>query len=102
MAGIALKAALEATGGDIENVDKFLAALRRVDLSDAPRGPMKFDDFGNPIQSIYVRKVERKDGKLQNTIIHTFPSVGQFWTYKPDEYLKNPVYSRDYPPCKHC
>jgi branched-chain amino acid transport system substrate-binding protein len=102
VAGIALKAALEATGGDIENVDKFLAALRRVDLSDAPRGPMKFDDFGNPIQSIYVRKVERKDGKLQNTIIHTFPSVSQFWTYKPDEYLKNPVYSRDYPPCKHC
>jgi branched-chain amino acid transport system substrate-binding protein len=102
VAGIALKAALEATGGDIENVDKFLAALRRVDLSDAPRGPMKFDDFGNPVQNIYVRKVERKDGKLQNTIIHTFPSVGQFWTYKPDEYLKNPVYSRDYPPCKHC
>ena len=102
VAGIALKAALEAIGGDIENAEKFLAALRRVDLSDAPRGPMKFDDFGNPVQNIYVRKVERKDGKLQNTIIHTFPSVGQFWTYKPDEYLKNPVYSRDYPPCKHC
>jgi branched-chain amino acid transport system substrate-binding protein len=28
--------------------------------------------------------------------------VSQFWIYKPDEYLKNPVYSRDYPPCKHC
>ena len=102
VAGIALKAALEATGGDIENVEKFLAALRRVDLSDASRGPMKFDDFGNPIQNIYVRKVERKDGRLQNTVIHTFPAVSQFWTYKPDEYLKNPVYSRDYPPCKHC
>src|SRR5207302_354866 len=35
VAGIALKAALEATGGDIENVDRFLGALRRVDLSDA-------------------------------------------------------------------
>ncbi len=102
VAGIALKAALEATGGDIENVEKFLAALRRVDLSDASRGPMKFDDFGNPIQNIYVRKVERKDGRLQNTVIHTFPAVSQFWTYKPDEYLRNPVYSRDYPPCKHC
>ena len=102
VAGIALKAALEATGGDIENVDKFLAALRRVDLSDAPRGPMKFDDFGNPVQNIYVRKVERKDGRLQNSVIHTFPAVGQFWTYKAEDYLKNPVYSRDYPPCKHC
>jgi branched-chain amino acid transport system substrate-binding protein len=43
VAGVALKAALEATGGDIENVDKFLGALRRVDLTDAPRGPMRFD-----------------------------------------------------------
>ncbi|HEX3176557.1 MAG TPA: ABC transporter substrate-binding protein [Methylomirabilota bacterium] len=102
VAGVALKAALEATGGDIENVDKFLGALRRVDLSDAPRGPMRFDDFGNPVQNIYVRKVERVGGRLQNTIIHTFPNVSQFWTYKPEEYLKSPVYSRDYPPCKAC
>ena len=41
VAGIALKAALEATGGDIENVDKFLGALRRADLSDAPRGAVR-------------------------------------------------------------
>jgi branched-chain amino acid transport system substrate-binding protein len=102
VAGLALKAALEATGGDIENADKFLAALRRVDLTEAPRGPVRFDDYGNPIQNIYVRKVERVGGKLQNTVIFTFPSVSQFWTYKPEDYLKNPVYSRDYPPCTKC
>jgi branched-chain amino acid transport system substrate-binding protein len=102
VAGVALKAALEAVGGDIENVDKFLAALRRVDLSESPRGPMRFDDYGNPIMNIYVRKVERVNGRLQNTVIHTFPMVSQFWTYKPEEFLKNPVYSRDYPPCKAC
>jgi branched-chain amino acid transport system substrate-binding protein len=102
VAGVALKAALEATGGDIEDAGKFLAALRKVDLSDAPRGAMRFDDFGNPIQNVYVRKVERVGDRLQNTVIHTFPSVSQFWTYNPDEYLKNPVYSRDFPPCKHC
>jgi branched-chain amino acid transport system substrate-binding protein len=100
--GMALKAALEAVGGDIENVDRFLGALRKVDLSDAPRGPIRFDDYGNPIQNVYVRKVERVGGKLQNTVIHTFPAVSQFWTYKPEDYLKNPVYSRDYPPCTHC
>ncbi len=102
VAGVALKAALEATGGDIEDVGKFLAALRKVDLSDAPRGPIRFDDFGNPIENVYVRKVERVSGRLQNTVIQTFPNVSQFWTYKPEEYLKNPVYSRDFPPCKHC
>ena len=102
VAGVALKAALEATGGDIENVDKFLGALRRVDLSDAPRGPLRFDDFGNPVQNVYVRKVERVNGRLQNSVIHTFPNVSQFWTYKPDEFLKAPAYSRDYPPCTNC
>ncbi len=102
VAGVALKAALEAIGGDIENVDRFLGALRKVDLSDAPRGPMRFDDYGNPIQNIYVRKVERVGGRLQNTVIQTFPNVSQFWSYKPEDFLKNPVYSRDYPPCKHC
>jgi branched-chain amino acid transport system substrate-binding protein len=102
VAGIALKAALEATGGDIENVDKFLAALRRVNLSDAPRGPIKFDDYGNPVQNVYVRKVERVSGRLQNTVIHTFPAVSQFWTYNPAEFLKQPAYDRNNPPCRHC
>ncbi|HEU5190193.1 MAG TPA: ABC transporter substrate-binding protein [Methylomirabilota bacterium] len=102
VAGFAMKAALESIGGDVENADKFLTALRRVDLSDAPRGPIRFDDFGNPIQNVYVRKVERVNGRLQNTVIHTFPNVSQFWTYKPEDFLKNPVYSRDYPPCTKC
>jgi branched-chain amino acid transport system substrate-binding protein len=102
VAGLVLKAALDATGGDIENVDKFLGALRKADLSAMPRGPMKFDDFGNPDMNVYVRKVERVNGRLQNTVIHTFPNVSQFWTWKPDDYLKQPPYTRDYPPCKHC
>jgi branched-chain amino acid transport system substrate-binding protein len=102
VAGLALKAALEATGGDIENVDKFMGALRKVDLTDAPRGPIKFDDFGNPIQNIYIRKVERVNGRLQNTVIQTIPNVSQFWTYNAQEFLKNPVYDRNFPPCRHC
>jgi branched-chain amino acid transport system substrate-binding protein len=102
VAGLALKAALEAIGGEAENGEKLVAVLRRVDLSDSPRGPLKFDDFGNPIENVYVRKVEKVQGRLQNTVIHTFPNVSQFWTYKAEEFLKNPVHSRDYPPCRHC
>ena len=100
--GFALKAAIESIGGDVESREKLMAAIRKVDLSASPRGPIKFDDYGNPIQNIYVRKVERVGGKLQNTVIHTFPNVSQFWKYNAEEFLKNPVYSRDYPPCKHC
>jgi branched-chain amino acid transport system substrate-binding protein len=102
VAGLVLKAALEATGGDIESTDRFLAALRKVDLSDVPRGPVRFDEYGNPVMNIYVRKVERVNGRLQNTVIHTFPKVSQFWTYKPEEFLKQPVYDRNTPPCTHC
>jgi branched-chain amino acid transport system substrate-binding protein len=28
--------------------------------------------------------------------------VGQFWKYRKEEFLKQPVYSRDFPPCKFC
>jgi branched-chain amino acid transport system substrate-binding protein len=100
--GFALKAAIESIGGDVESREKLMAAIRKVDLSASPRGPIKFDDYGNPIQNIYVRKVERVGGKLQNTVIHTFPNVSQFWKYNAEEFLKNPVYSRDHPACKHC
>jgi branched-chain amino acid transport system substrate-binding protein len=102
VAGTALEAALEATGGNVEDTAKFLAALRNVNLSDAARGPIRFDDYANPIENIYVRKVERIGERLQNTVIYTFPNVSQFWNYKPEDFLKNPVYSRDYPPCRNC
>ena len=102
MGGLQLKRALEAIGGEAENAERLAGALRKAELADTPRGPIRFDEYGNPIQNIYVRKVERVGGRLQNTVIHTFEKVSQFWTYKPDEYLRNPVYSRDYPPCKYC
>ena len=47
------------------------------------------------------RSVEREEGRLVNTVIQTYPNVSQFWTYKPEEFLKNPVYSRDWPPAKN-
>ena len=94
--------AAQAIGGKVEDRESFLAALRKVEIPDAPRGPIKLDSYGNPIQNIYVRKVEKKEGELWNTVIHTFPAVSQFWPSPPEEFLKQPVYSRDFPPCKHC
>jgi branched-chain amino acid transport system substrate-binding protein len=94
--------AVKAIQGKVEDREAFLAALRKVEIKDAPRGPISIDKYGNPVQNIYVRKVEKVGGKLQNSVIHTFPAVSQFWTYPPDEYLKLPLYTRDYPPCTHC
>ena len=94
--------AVKAVGGDVENREKFLEALRHVEIPDSPRGPVKLDAHGNPVQNIYIRKVEKKDGELWNTVIHTYPAVSQFWKYKPEEFLKQPVYDRNFPPCKYC
>src|SRR6266550_3389078 len=94
--------ALKAVGGRIEDRTAVMAALRAVKIGDAPRGPVEMDAYGNPTQNIYIRRVERVDGKLQNTVIHTYPRVSQFWKYNPDEFLKQPVYSREFPPCRHC
>ena len=94
--------AVKAIGGKVEDRDALLAALKKVDIKDTARGPISVDRWGNPVQNIYVRKVERVGGKLQNTVIATIPSVGQFYKFNPDEYMKLPLYSRDYPPCKSC
>jgi branched-chain amino acid transport system substrate-binding protein len=94
--------AVKAVGGNVEDRAGLLAALRKVEIPDAPRGPIKLDSHGSPIQNIYIRKVEKRDGELTNTVIQTFPAVSQFWKYSPEEFLKEPVYSRDNPPCKHC
>jgi branched-chain amino acid transport system substrate-binding protein len=45
--------------------------------------------------------VERKNGRLVNTIVATYPEVTQFWTFDPKKFLAAPVYSRDYPPVKN-
>jgi len=95
--------AVKAVGGKVEDREAFLAALRKVEIPDAVRGPLKLDAHGNPIQTIYIRKVERnKEGELQNTVIVSLPAVSQFWKSSPDEYLRQPLYSRDVPPCKAC
>ena len=94
--------AAKLVGGKVEDKAAFLAAFRKVEIPDSPRGPLKLDAHGNPIQNVYVRKVERKGGELQNTVVHTYPAVSQFWTYKPEDFLKQPVYNRDVPACKAC
>ena len=98
--GTVLQAAVEAVGGRIEDKPAFMKALRATKV-DTVRGAVRFDDYGNVIGDVFIRKVERKDGRLVNTVVQGYPNVGQFWTYDPKEFLKNPVYSRDWPPAKN-
>jgi branched-chain amino acid transport system substrate-binding protein len=88
--------------GDVSDKKKLLEALKTVELKDSPRGFLKLDSRSNPIEPIYVRRVEMVNGKLVNKVIDKFPNVSQFWKWDPDEYLRQPPYGKDYPPCTHC
>jgi len=95
-----LEATLNKIGGRIEDKPAFMKAVRSIKV-DTCRGPVSFDKYGNVVGNVYIRKVARKEGRLVNEVVHTYPNVSQFWTYDPDQYLKNPPYSRDYPPAKN-
>ena len=94
--------ALDAVHGDVSNTDAFLKALHDVKITDAARGPIHFDQYGGPVENVYIRKIEMVNGQLENVVIKTYPNVSQFWTYDPSQYLKQPSYGRDYPPCNAC
>lgn len=96
-AGLALEAALTAVGGKAEDKQALIGALRKVAIAEDPRGPWRIDAYGNPVQNIYIRRTERQDGRLVNTVIKTYENVSQFWTYNPDQFLAQPVYSRNDP-----
>jgi branched-chain amino acid transport system substrate-binding protein len=90
--------AMKKIDGKVEDSKLFLATLRTDVVPDTPLGKnLKLDAYGNPIYDIYIRKVtKRADGKMVNTVIATYPQVSQFWKYKPEDYLKQPSYSREF------
>src|SRR5450631_4449911 len=100
VSGQILEAGLKTTKGNVEDKKALMAAIRGS-KADTVRGVVKFDDLGNAVGDVYIRKVTRKDGRLVNSVIKTYPDVSQFWTYDKAAFLKDPVYSRDYPPAKN-
>src|SRR5215831_4439503 len=97
---------IKKAGGKWPGSEKFIE-MASAEKLDTPRGPVSFEDR-NPVQNIYIKKVEKKKmfgydkDELWNTVIKTYPAVSQYWTYGKDKFLAQPVYSRDFPPCKFC
>jgi len=98
---------LAKTGGKFPGAEPFVKALTGKSF-DTIRGPVTIDERRNPVQNVYIKKIEQKKmfgypkAELWNTVIKTYPHVNQFGQFKEAEFLKTPVYSRDYPPCKFC
>jgi len=93
--------------GNFPGAEEFVKQLAALKL-DTIRGPVSIDEMRNPVQNIYIKKIEKKKmfgydkEELWNTVIKTYPNVSQFGQFNKEEFLKTPVYSRDYPPCKFC
>jgi branched-chain amino acid transport system substrate-binding protein len=102
-----LDEALKKTGGKWPGPEELIKLMVSIKL-DSVRGPVSLDDMRNPIQNIYIKKVEKKKmfgydkDELWNTVIKTYPNVSQFWTYGKDKFLAQPVYDKNFPPCKFC
>jgi len=96
-----VEAAAQAVKGRVEDKEAFMQALRSPGNVRDPRGDWRLDEYGNPVMPVYIRKVERRGGKLVNAVIRTYPGVTQFWTYEPKQFLASPVYSREFPPSKN-
>ena len=88
----AIAEALKAIGGDVEDRQKFMAALKKVEF-DSPKGRIRLDQFQNVVQNEYVRRVDRVGNDYANVPIKTYANVSQFWTWTPEEYMKYPVFT---------
>ena len=88
-----LDKALQATQGNIEDKDGFIKALEKVEIPDAPRGPVKLDQYHNVVNNIYIMEVQKVNNQLVNAVIETFKDTTQFWKWKPDELMKMTPYA---------
>jgi branched-chain amino acid transport system substrate-binding protein len=101
IAGQCVEAAIQKLDTKSDDRKALAEALHQISLTDTPRGPVKFDQYGNVVGDIFIRKCERKGRQLTNTVIKTYPNVSQFWTYDEKQFLAQPVYARDVPPAKN-
>lgn len=93
-----LAEAMKQTKGNVEDRAALLKAVNGITLENSPLGrPVRLDNYGNPIYDVYIREVKaRADGKYWNVPLEVYPKVSQFWSYDPEQYMKQPPYSRTF------
>lgn len=100
---ISMKAALlavEKTGGDARNQDKFREALRTLKF-DTPTGTYSIDQNRQAIGDVFVTEVaKRPDGALFNKVVMVSKQVNQTLGVPREEFIAAGPASRDNPVCK--
>lgn len=97
-AGLWTKTAMDKIKGNVEDREAFLKAMRSTEIK-APRGPLKLDAYDNPIQNVYVSRIQKIKHPvlgevMTNVPVKTYTAVSQFWTWPPEEFLKRGPYKR--------
>ncbi len=70
---------IKATGGKF-TADEAMAFFKTWKNPDSPRGPIMIDpETRDIVQNIYIRRVEKVDGKMANVEIATIPQVKDPW-----------------------
>lgn len=85
-AALVLESALELIDGDLTR-DSLAEALGKVELQNSPRGPMRFDEYGQAVYNVYIRETQQVGGEWENVVIDTYSDVSQFWTYGPEKWI---------------
>jgi branched-chain amino acid transport system substrate-binding protein len=75
----AIFAVIKATNGKFDG-DQAMAILSHWQNPDSPRGPIAIDPATRDIiQNVYIRRVEKLDGRLANVEFETFAQVKDPW-----------------------
>jgi branched-chain amino acid transport system substrate-binding protein len=70
---------VKATGGKF-TADEAMAFFKGWKNPDSPRGPIMIDpETRDIVQNVYIRRLEKVDGKLANVEIATIPQVKDPW-----------------------
>ncbi|MGD0659479.1 MAG: ABC transporter substrate-binding protein [Syntrophorhabdales bacterium] len=88
MGAIFVVEALKKVGGNVENKEEFLKALKSIKIAKSGWGPLSLDAYGNTIHDVQVQKLVRKGKTFDIDVVDVIPQVSQFWDFTPEEFAK--------------
>jgi branched-chain amino acid transport system substrate-binding protein len=97
-----ISAGIEKVHGNLSNKLAFVRALKSITLKDSLMGPMRLDSQGNPIEDIYMTKLEpppapfNKYSAAWNAVLKVYPNQSQFGPFNPQEFMAQPPYTTSF------
>lgn len=82
-------------GKDYKDIKVLNEAFNAISI-DLPRGHITIEN-NNAVQDYYIRRLEKVNGELQNTVLKTAKSVSQWGPYTKEERLAKPLFSKEWP-----